>query len=203
MRAGRSRKQFSQESGYDQCSAHRNLKGAIRENQSVAAVWKHGSSRTALEQMQHTESKRRASEYSISNPWDQEPIDGVMRFERHVDRLNYELTAPWVEAAVDEEAELNRKLHAISNYQYQPLWQPETVTLQRKQQIANYRLETPYQTKENDPTEYSKSSKRSIPGCSAKTLAPWQHGTVHIEAADGLKLLIVARNVNRSLLCAS
>jgi hypothetical protein len=178
------RKQFSEDSGYDQNVPQSNKRGAVRNNQSVAAVWEHGSSRTALEQMQYIESKRRASEYSISKPWDQEPTDGVKQFGRHIEGLNYELTAPWVEAAVDEEAELNRKLHAISNYQYQPLWQPETATLQRKQQIANYRLETPYQTKENDPVEFSKPSKRSIPGYSAKTLAPWQHGTVHIKAAD-------------------
>ena len=200
MRAGR--KQFSQESGYDQSIPHGNHKGAMRGNQSVAAVWEHGSSRTALEQMQYIESKRRASEYSISKPWDQEPTDGVMQSERHLEGLNYELIAPWVEAAVDEEAELNRKLHAISNYQYQSLWEPETVTLQRKQQIDNYRLKTPYQTRENDPTEFSKPSKRSIPGYSAKTLAPWQHGTIHVEVADWLTLLTAGYNFNGCLFCA-
>lgn len=175
MRGGK--KQFSRESGYDDYSQPKNSKGAMRVEQRGNPVWEQGSM-SSLEQRQHADSKIRASEYKISKPWDQFSSRQSNHHQRNVDEINYEVTAPWVEAAVDQDADLNRKLYAISNYQYEPLWQPIELTSQRKQQLSNYRLNAPFQTKESELGDEFKPSRRPLSGNNAKTIAPWEHGTV-------------------------
>jgi hypothetical protein len=175
MRGGK--KLFVRESGLDDYSQPKNSKGAMRREQRGIPVWEQGSM-SSIEQEQEIESKRRASEYNISKPWDRRSSDTSNGYQRNVEEKNYEVIAPWVEVAVDQDADLERKLHAISNYQYESLWQPIELTNQRKQQLSNYRLNAPFQTKESDLGDAIKPSRRALPGNNAKTLAPWEHGTL-------------------------
>lgn len=175
MRGGK--KQFVRESGYDDHSQPRNSKGAMRSEQRGNPVWEQGSM-SSIEQQQQMESKRKASEYSISKPWDQRSSDTSNGYQRNVEEINYEVTAPWVEVAVDQNADLDRKLHAISSYQYESLWEPIELTNKKKQQLSNYRLNAPFQTKDSELEDASKPSRRALPGNNVKTLAPWEHGTL-------------------------
>jgi hypothetical protein len=175
MRGGK--KQFVRESSYDDHSQPKNSKGAMRCEQRGNPVWEQGSM-SSIEQQQEIESKRRASEYNISKPWDRRSSDTSNCYQRNVEEINYEVTAPWVEVAIDQDADLDRKLHAISNYQYESLWQPVELTNQRKQQLSNYKLSAPFQTKESELADAIKPSRRALPGNNTKTLAPWEHGTL-------------------------
>lgn len=148
----------------------------MRIEQREKPVWEQGSM-SSIEEQQQIESKRRAAEYNISKPWDQRSSDTSKGYQRNIEEINYEVTAPWVEVAIDQDADLDRKLHAISNYQYESLWQPIELTNQRKQQLSNYRLNAPFQTKESELGDAFKPSRRALPGNNTKTLAPWQHGT--------------------------
>ena len=81
-------------------------------------------------------------------------------------------------AGIDQNADLDRKLQAISSYQYESLWEPIELTNKKKQQLSNYRLNAPFQTKDSELEDASKPSRRALPGNNVKTLAPWEHGTL-------------------------
>lgn len=128
------------------------------------------------QQEQRNESRRRAAEYTFSKPWDQGSNHAADELQREVEALNYELTAPWTEDATDEDTNLRKKMDAISGYQYEPIWKPEEQTERRKQQMLNYKMDTPFQTKYTPPAEPQKPSKKPMPGHNPRSLAPWAHG---------------------------
>ena len=81
--------------------------------------------------------------------------------------MNYEFKRPWdYENDLEKElaSELNKKLEAISSYIYEPPWKPLELSEAKKQQLANYQIDPPYQTQYTPPSQPSKPAKRLIPG---------------------------------------
>ena len=159
----------------------RNAKGAMRSGPPKLAVWEQGS-RDTVEEQQFEETKRKAAEYNFSRPWDQESHDAADELQRHVEALDYEIVPPWADIDGNGDAELNRKLHAISSYEYEPLWKPVEQTTRRLEQLANYKIDPPFNTLLTEVKESNKPVKKPIPGYNPKTLAPWEHGMLHREA---------------------
>lgn len=174
MKGGK--KQFEKDEYiYDDYIPPRNSKGAMGRGSTRLAVWEQGS-RNIVEEQQFVESKRKASEYTFSKPWDLESRDAADDFQKHVAALDYETVPPWAGVPADGDVELNRKLTAISGYEYQPLWKPVEQTIQRIQQNVNYKIDPPFQTQYTATPDSMKPAKRPITGYNPKTLAPWEHG---------------------------
>ena len=174
MKGGK--KQFEKDEYiYDDYVPPRNSKGAMRGGSARTAEWEQGS-RNKVEEQQFAESKRKASEYTFSKPWDLTSHDAVDDFQKHVAALDYQTVPPWAGVPTDGDVDLTRKLSAISGYEYQPLWKPIEQTMQRMHQNANYRIDPPFQTQYTPSPDSIKPSKRPISGHNPKTLAPWEHG---------------------------
>lgn len=60
------------------------------------------------------------------------------------------------------------------------MWQPVEQTEKRKQQLASYKIDPPFQTKYTPRTAPPRPAKKQMPGQNPRSLAPWAHGTVQI-----------------------
>ena len=174
MKGGK--KQFERDDTIeDDYAKPRNAKGAMRSGPPRLAVWEQNS-RDTVEEQQFVEAKRKAAEYSFKKPWDQQSKDVADEMQRHVEALDYTIVPPWTEGSEIEDADLDRKLAAISGYEYEPLWKPVEQTIYRQQQFANYKIDPPFQTQLTPISAAKKPAKRILPGHNSRTLPPWEHG---------------------------
>lgn len=152
------------------------IKAIVKPAPKIRAPWD-DVSLTNSEILNENERIEQAKSYKVKSPWDEESIDHLNAFEKELAALDYQISPPWHETSTDKlnylaEAEKRKAL-----YEYQALWAEPEITEARKQQLANYKLETPFsiENQELKPGEGDRNKKKStLP----PTLPPWQHGSL-------------------------
>ena len=150
------------------------IKAPVQPAPKVRAPWD-DVSLTNSEILNENERIEQMKSYKFKTPWDEQSIDKINAFDKELAALDYQIAPPWHETSTDKlnytaEAEQRKAL-----YNYQALWAEPEITEARKQQLANYKLDTPFsvENQELKPGEGEKSRKKSsLP----PTIPPWQHG---------------------------
>ena len=154
------------------------IKVPVKPAPKVRAPWEEGSL-TDSAILNEADRIEQARAYKYKTPWDEESVDKLNAFEKELAALDYQIAPPWHETSTDKLNYIAEAEKRKAMYNYQSLWAEPEVTEARKQQLANYKLDTPFsvENQELKPGEGEKSRKKSaLP----PTIPPWQHGSLSL-----------------------
>lgn len=132
-------------------------------------TWEEGS--LTVEEIAEQEALRIAAANHVTKaPWKAEPEDILAEFEQHVAAMDYKIHRPW---AGDNEAPPQQP---VFEYKFESLFAPLEMSKEKKEQLANYVYNPPYQVAYNTLPDSTNKTKRMTPR--KATTAPWTYGSM-------------------------
>lgn len=116
-----------------------------------------------------------AQNAKIHSPWDQDSGELIDDFYRNLDAVNVEVTHPWdiTESDIDM---LEKQRAAAATYKYESLFEAPEMSEERKRQLAEYRMNPPFNCGYNECEEKKRPPRRQDPHKAPKTKDPWAWG---------------------------
>jgi hypothetical protein len=151
------------------------IKKPVQPAPKVRGPWE--GSLTDSEILNEADRAEQIKAYKFKSPWDQQSVDKVNAFETELAALDYQIAPPWHETSTDKLNCIAEGEKRKSLYNYKSLWAEPEITEARKQQLANYKFDTPFSVEgqELKPGEGEKPKRKSaLP----PTIPPWQMGSL-------------------------
>lgn len=119
--------------------------------------------------------KAAGPDYKPKAPWEQQSDELVANFEQNLGIMDADVKSPWDHGSFELQTR-EKELRRAAEYKYDSLFEVPPMTAQQEKQIADYKMNPPFQCNYNMSVEPIKSARKLNPDKNPATRKPWTYG---------------------------